>query len=164
MCFPRTDRCCSSSSSSSAQWQATPCTARAHRPDLSPCLLPRTVIGILSANVLHALAQTRPHRRPAPARPSPAELSSKCPRSHTSSSLSFDAARPCLSRPLNAAHVVDMMTVNDLLVLYTVAPDGRRHPALAPAQCTLPMDLVGVADVVSPAQTPSAMRPRRLAR
>ena len=35
-------RCCSSSLSSSAQWPATPCTARAHRPVLSPCLLPRT--------------------------------------------------------------------------------------------------------------------------
>ena len=56
--------------------------------------------------------------------------------------------------PLNTAHVVDLMTVNYLLVLHTVAPDDRRHPALAPAQCTSAMDLVGVADVVTPAKPP----------
>ena len=45
--------------------------------------------------VLHAHAQARPHRLPAPSSPSPVELSSKCQRSHTPASLSCDAARPC---------------------------------------------------------------------
>jgi hypothetical protein len=50
---------------------------------------------------------------------------------------------PFQRRPLNAAHV-DMMTVNDLLVLHTVAPDGRRHPALAPTRYTIVMEHCGV--------------------
>ena len=61
---------------------------------------------------------------------------------------------PFQRRPLNAAHV-DMMTVNDLLVLHTVAPDVRRHPALAPAPCTSAIDLVGVEDVIAQTQTPA---------
>jgi hypothetical protein len=100
--------------------------------------------GIL-ANVLHAHTQVRPNCSPAVARPSPVELSSKFPRSHTPASLSCNTTRPCLLRPLNAAHVVDLMTVNDLLVLHTVAPNGRRHPALARARCTSVMKRCGVA-------------------
>jgi len=51
---------------------------------------------------------------------------------------------PFQRSPLNAAHV-DMLTVNDLLVLHTVAPYVRcRHPALAPTRCTIAMERCGV--------------------
>jgi len=72
---------------------------------------------------------------------------------------------PCAVAPLTRGIVVHVSAKSyscfiimrhhtSLLVLHTVAPDDRRHPALAPAQCTSAMDLVGVADVVTPAKPP----------
>jgi hypothetical protein len=71
----------------------------------------------------HALA--RPHRHPASARPSPAELSSECPRSHCSSVIVIHVymhrRRTSPSAPSSdAAHVS--------------VHDGRRRPAHALAQ------------------------------
>jgi hypothetical protein len=91
--------------------------------------------GIL-ANVLHAHAQACPHRRP----------------------LSLTRGIVVQVPSKSYSHFIIMRHILSLLVLHTVAPDGSRHPALAPGRCTSSMDLVGVADVIAPAQTPSSMR------
>ena len=52
---------------------------------------------IFTFHVLHAPSQKRPHRRPAPSRPSPVELSSECRRSHSPPPARTDASTTSLT-------------------------------------------------------------------
>ena len=110
-------------------------------PGIAPVLLADACI---LTNVLHAHAQARPNaalrwRVPHPRNCRPSALEVILPLHYHST-----PHVPFQRRPLNAAHV-DMMTVNDLLVFHTVAPNGRRHPAFAPTRCTSAMERNGVA-------------------
>jgi hypothetical protein len=69
-----------------------PAHALAHRPF-------RLLVAVHDGRRRPAHALARPHRHPAPARPSPAELSSQCPRSHAPSSLSCIFTCTCGLRP-----------------------------------------------------------------
>jgi len=89
---------------------------------------------IFTFHVLHAPSQKRPHRRPAPSRPSPVELSSECRRSHSPPPARTAASKTSLTPRARRVHrPARPLTLHRP---HTVDSNGRQCPALAPARCT----------------------------